>query len=135
MFLVLISVVIIFSLLVKGIEQCQADCREPAPFRLVGPTRPWRSFDPLGDALELAKPYPFSIAGSVVDNLRFHLDFAVRIDANEKLLLGNQDLVVTKMAAEKDMVLHLIKDFVNRNYESFQLETLNKSITENKRVR
>jgi hypothetical protein len=131
MCLVLISVVIIFYLLVKGMEQCQADCREPASFRLVRLTRPWRSFDRLGNALKLAKPYPFSIAGSIVDNLRFHLDFAVRIDVNETLLLGNQDLVVTKMAAEKDMVLHLIKESVNRNYESFQLKIVKESMTKN----
>ena len=51
------------------------------------------------------------------------------MDANEALLLENLDLKVTEMVTEKDMVLYLIMESVNRKYKSSfqQLEILEES--------
>ena len=73
---------------------------------------------------------PFSIADFIEDSVRFHLDFAVVcMDANEALLLENRDLKVTEMVTDKDMVLYLIMESVNRKYKSSfqQLEILEES--------
>lgn len=125
------SLALLLSSLINGeVDQCQADCREPTPFRLVGPTRPWYSGDQLGNELRLTKFYPFSIAGSAVENVRFNLTFGARVDINQTLV--DNRFVGSGMEAEKEAFLGLVKETLNSTDQSFHLEILDSSIRHNK---
>ena len=59
----------LFSLTIGTEDQCHSDCTSsPRP---VGPTRPWDTMDPLGNTLQLTRPYPYHIAANDVDEHRY----------------------------------------------------------------
>lgn len=64
------------------LEQCQADCRQSEPYRLVGPTRPWHDKDFLGNPLRLTKSYPYSMAATVFDVFQFNVSYKYEFQQN-----------------------------------------------------
>ncbi len=131
-------VIILFSLLSVStvnaeVHQCQADCREPSPSRLVGPTRPWYPVDQLGNELGLTRPYPFSIAGSNFGNVRFNVTFVTRVDTNSTLIpIAEKNLlhdnVGAGMESEREAMIQSVKNHLNGSIQSFHLKELEHSI-------
>lgn len=76
------------------LEQCQADCLQPASHRLVGPTRPWHDKDLLGNPLRLTKSYPYSSAGKGFDIFQFNVSYQYEFDRNATM--GNNDTEIIK---------------------------------------
>ena len=120
------SIILLFSTVVAGeVHQCQSDCRQSSPFRLVGPTRPWHAKDLLGNELHLTRSYPYSIAGSAIDDIQFNLTFAVH-GLNHTIM----DDELSYMEVETEAFVNTVKDLLQGTNSSFDLKFFTSSENE-----
>jgi hypothetical protein len=107
----ILSFILSCAITVKAtLEQCQADCRQPAPHRLVGPTRPWHDKDFLGTPLGLTKSYPYSTADTVFDI--FHFNVSYQYDFEHTATNSNVDVMNHNNDTET------IKEFLIQNLQN-----------------
>ena len=112
------------------VEQCQNDCRQSPPFRLVGPTRPWHDKDLLGNDLLLTKSYPYAMAGSYLDLVRFNISYECIYEHSRTATIKNKDGELFQ--GEKGALLEDITYTVKRTTNSsFDLEMLKFALTNN----
>jgi|AntRauTorckE5430_2_1112549.scaffolds.fasta_scaffold01796_3 hypothetical protein len=116
------------------LEQCQEDCRQSPPFRLVGPTRPWHKQDLLGNKLGLTKSYPFAMAGSYLDIVRFNISYECIYEhsRNATISIVND---ASFLEGERVLLFKDVRATLNETVNaSFELEVLSFSVDNNENV-
>ena len=113
------------------LEQCQEDCHQSPPFRLIGPTRPWHEKDLLGNELGLTKSHPFAMAGSYLGLVRFNISYECIYEhsSDDATTIVNDDSIF----AEGEILLENVTAALNKmlNNTSFDLEVLSLSVDNN----
>ena len=128
-----VSIAVIFLVQTNAeVEQCQNDCRQSPPFRLVGPTRPWHGHDKdlLGNDLFLTKSYPYAMAGSYLDLVRFNISSECIYKHSKNATIESKDGELFQ--GEKGALLEDITDTMKKTTNfSFDLEILKFALKNN----